>query len=119
MVAVPENALNSEDFLAKVTEDQVREAEAAFQRLAGWLHAMESYEGGRWVPYFARCLFAGIRPDVPNGEITRFKPEHIDLAAGQIHLPAFVSKTNEPRTITIQPNLVTWLQAYPLKENPA
>lgn len=28
---------------------------------------VETYEGGRWVPYFALCLFAGIRPSVFEG----------------------------------------------------
>ena len=31
----------------------------------------ETFEGGRWVPYFALCLFAGIRPGVPEGEISK------------------------------------------------
>jgi len=48
---------------------------------------MENYEGGRWVPYFALCLFAGIRPSVPHGEITKLKPEAIDLDAGVIRFP--------------------------------
>ena len=45
---------------------------------------MEDYEGGRWVTYFALCLFAGIRPSVKDGEITRLRPEDISLEAGII-----------------------------------
>ncbi|HWA24153.1 MAG TPA: site-specific integrase [Lacunisphaera sp.] len=79
---------------------------------------METFEGGRWVPYFALCLFAGIRPGVPDGEITKLKPEAVDLEAGVIHISADVSKVREPRKITIQPNLAAWLRAYPLKKFP-
>jgi len=49
---------------------------------------MEDYEGGRWVPYFALCLFAGIRPSEPDGEITKLKPEAVDLDAGVISVSA-------------------------------
>jgi len=78
----------------------------------------ETFEGGRWVPYFALCLFAGIRPSVPDGEIARLKPEDVCLDAGIIHIPAEVSKVREPRKVTIQPNLAAWLRAYPLDEIP-
>ncbi len=79
---------------------------------------IETFEGGRWVPYFALCLFAGIRPGVPDGEITKLRPEAIDLDAGVIHIAAEVSKVREPRKIIIQPNLVAWLRAFPLKKFP-
>ncbi len=78
----------------------------------------ETYEGGRWVPYFALCLFAGIRPGVPDGEITKIKPEDVNLETGIIAISADVSKVREPRRITIQPNLAAWLRAYPLKKFP-
>lgn len=79
---------------------------------------METYEDGRWVPYFALCLFAGIRPGVPNGEITKLRPEAVNLDAGVIDISAEVSKVREPRKVTIQPNLAAWLRAYPLEKNP-
>ncbi|HVT83281.1 MAG TPA: site-specific integrase [Phycisphaerae bacterium] len=78
----------------------------------------ERFEGGRWVPYFALCLFAGIRPGVPDGEITKLKPEDVNLETGLIHISADVSKVREPRRIAIQPNLAAWLRAYPLKKFP-
>jgi hypothetical protein len=55
------------------------------------------YESGQWVPYFALCLFAGIRPSAPHGEITKLKPEAVDLDAGVISVSAEVSKVREPR----------------------
>lgn len=78
----------------------------------------ETFEDGRWVPYFALCLFAGIRPGVPDGEITKLKPEDVSLDTGLIHVSADVSKVREPRKITIQPNLAAWLEAYPLDKFP-
>ena len=78
----------------------------------------ETFEEGRWVPYFALCLFAGIRPGVPNGEITKLQPEAVNLDASVINVSAEVSKVREPRKVTIQPNLATWLRAYPLDKYP-
>lgn len=77
---------------------------------------MEKYEGGRWVTYFALCLFAGIRPSVKDGEITRLRPEDINLEAGIIHVSAEVSKVREQRKVIILPNLSAWLRKYPLRK---
>jgi integrase len=78
----------------------------------------ETFERGRWVPYFALCLFAGIRPGVPDGEIYKLTPDAVNLETGIITITAEVSKVREPRKITIQPNLAAWLRAYPLKKFP-
>ena len=80
------------------------------------MRAVEKMQGGRFVPYFALCLFAGVRPCIKNGEITRLKPEHVNLETGIINITAEVSKVREQRPITIQPNLAAWLKAYPLDE---
>lgn len=77
----------------------------------------ENHHGGALVPYFALCLFAGIRPGVPLGEITRLKPEMVDLDAGVINISADVSKVREPRKTIIHPNLAAWLRAYPMKNS--
>jgi integrase len=78
----------------------------------------EGFEGGRWIPYFALCLFAGIRPGVPDGEITKLRPEAVCLDTGTISISAEVSKVREPRRVAIQPNLAAWLGAYPLERFP-
>jgi integrase len=70
------------------------------------------------VPFFALCLFAGIRPCLRTGEILRLKPEHIKLSEGVIRIDGEVSKVREPRMVTIQPNLAAWLLAYPLAKYP-
>ena len=70
------------------------------------------------VPFVALCLFAGIRPCLRTGEITRLKPGHVRLTERMIRIDGEVSKIREPRTITIKPNLAAWLRAYPLEKNP-
>ena len=82
------------------------------------MHEIERFENGRWVPYFALCLFAGIRPSVPDGEIARLRPEAVCLKTGVISISAEVSKVRESRKVVIQPNLAAWLRAYPLEKFP-
>jgi integrase len=79
---------------------------------------VEGFQNGRLVPFFALCLFAGIRPCVRTGEILRLLPEHVQLDTGVILIEPEVSKVREKRTVSIQPNLAAWLRAYPLAENP-
>jgi integrase len=73
---------------------------------------VENYEGGRLVPYFALCLFAGIRPCVRNGEILKLPARDVRLDTGIILIEPEVSKVRRKRTVTVQPNLAAWLQAY-------
>ena len=76
------------------------------------------YQKGRLVPFFALCLFAGIRPCLRTGEILRLRPEHVRLDTKVIHIEPEVSKVREKRTVAIQPNLAAWLRAYPLAKYP-
>jgi len=79
---------------------------------------VENYRGGALVPFFAICLFAGIRPCVRTGEILKLRPEHVRLDTGVIHIEPEVSKVRMKRNVAIQPNLAAWLQAYPLDRYP-
>ena len=79
---------------------------------------VEAFEGGILVPYFALCLFAGIRPSVKDGEISKLKPASINLPTGVIHIEPEVSKVRMKRLVAIQPNLAAWLRAYPLDRFP-
>ena len=79
---------------------------------------LEDFQGGRMVPFFAICLFCGVRPDWQKGEISRLRPEQVDLAAGRIHFRETQTKTKKPRVTQLQPNVVDWLRAYPLEEFP-
>jgi len=110
-----------ENPIAKVPHHRIRRKRGSAvtlpaARAAEFMEKMETFEGGRWVPYFALCLFAGIRPSVPGGEITRLKPEDVNLETGLISISAEVSKVREPRKVAIHPNLAAWLCAYPLKK---
>lgn len=92
---------------------------------------LENYDGpprskqrpGYLVPYFALATFAGIRPSVRNGELWKIheaaaKSTIIDLALSVIRLAPALTKTNDLRAITIQPNLAAWLKKYPLEKYP-
>jgi hypothetical protein len=78
----------------------------------------EENHGGKLVPFIALCLFAGIRPDLYEGEISKLNPKSVRLDTGVIHIEPEVSKVRMKRIITIQPNLAAWLQAYPLDDFP-
>ena len=88
------------------------------QQAADLMAFAETYRSGALVPYFALCLFAGIRPCLRTGEILKLKPEHIRLNTGVIHIEPEVSKVKMKRSITIQSNLSVWLHAYPLAKFP-
>ncbi len=88
------------------------------ERTAELMAYVETFEGGALVPYFAVCLFAGIRPCIRFGEISKLQPHSIRLDTGVIHVEPDVSKVRMKRLVTIQPNLSAWLHAYPLKKYP-
>lgn len=108
----------SQNPIAKVPHHRIRRKRGAVATLstakaAELMAAVEALDGGRFVPFFALCLFAGIRPCLRTGEILRLKPEDVNLETGFIFVSADVSKVREPRKVTIQPNLIAWLKAYP------
>lgn len=82
------------------------------------MEIVEDYQGGRLVPFYALCLFAGIRPDWFHGEITKIKPEYFSWTKNELILPPEATKTRVERSITIQPNLALWLNYYPIEEFP-
>jgi len=88
------------------------------EQAANLMAHVETFKDGAFVPYFALCLFAGIRPSVLCGEIAKLRPEHVRLDTGVIHIEPEVSKVRMKRLVTIQPNLAAWLRAYPLERYP-
>jgi len=80
-------------------------------RCAEIMEWCETNHDGKLVPFAALCLFAGIRPDLYEGEISKLKPEHVRLDTGVIFIEPEVSKVRMKRAITIQPNLAAWLRA--------
>lgn len=96
-----------------------REVEILSARKCAELMArVENFAEGRLAPFFALCLFAGIRPDWQNGEISRLVPADIIASDGYIRLSRQMTKTKRTRHTVIQPNLARWLQAYPLERFP-
>ncbi|MEO9111774.1 MAG: site-specific integrase [Lacunisphaera sp.] len=78
----------------------------------------EKEHQGALVPFVVLCLFAGIRPDLYQGEISKLLPKHVRLDTGVILIEPEVSKVRMKRAVTIQPNLAAWLKAYPLDRYP-
>lgn len=85
------------------------------QQAAELMAHVETFEDGAFVPFFALCLFAGIRPD---GEISKLPASDVHLENNAINIEPEVSKVNMRRLVTIQPNLAAWLRSYPLSEYP-
>jgi integrase len=84
-------------------------------KVAELMAFVETFNGGELVPYFAICAFAGIRPCIRYGEISKLQPGSVRLDTGTIHIEPEVSKVRMKRLVTIQPNLAAWLKAYPLE----
>jgi integrase len=75
----------------------------------------ESYKDGKMVPYFALCLFAGIRPAGEAVALAK-RPDRgqlIDLENKVIHILPEFAKTGQYRQVKIQPALDAFLRAYP------
>jgi hypothetical protein len=80
-------------------------------------------EPGCLIPYFALATFAGLRPAINGGEITRIaklknQERIIDLKAGVIRITPELAKTKDVRQIMIQRCLHTWLTRYPIDRYP-
>jgi len=66
------------------------------------------------LPIFALGLFAGLR----SAELARVQWHHIRWTEGLVEIPARSSKTASRRLVTMQPNLLEWLQPYRDKYGP-
>lgn len=65
------------------------------------------------LPYVALCLFAGLRP---GSEAEKLRWQDIHFATPDIHVRAETSKTREERFVPMEPNLVAWLEACPVRK---
>ncbi len=76
-------------------------------------------EAPKWACYFAITLFAGIRPDLRNGEMWELarcvERDGIDTYYSNktFHLTAEITKEGVERTTKVKPNLAAWLKKYP------
>lgn len=88
------------------------------KRCAELMAFLEKFQEGRLVPFFALALFAGIRPDWQDGEISKLKESDFIAAEDYIQLGRGITKTRKKRHTVIQPNLKEWLTRYPIKKYP-
>lgn len=88
------------------------------EQAAALMAHVERHHEGRLVPYFALCLFAGIRPDWKEGEIQRFQFNFINDQKTEMVLPQWMTKTGKTRKIQISANLREWLTRYPADNFP-
>jgi integrase len=72
------------------------------------LRQAESYKCGKLAPYFALCLFGGLRPY----EVRRLTPEAVNLTDGEIRLEGAMTKTKRPRVVAVCKTLRAWLARY-------
>ncbi len=104
-----------------LTTEQVRELFKFLETYRG--KPRRNLPAGGLVPYFLLATFAGIRPSINGGEITRIaklkiRERIIDLKAGVIRITPDIAKTKDVRQIVIQPNVAAWLTRYPLADFP-
>jgi len=69
------------------------------------------------------ATFAGLRPAINGGEITRIAKlknleRIIDLQAGVIRITPELAKTKDVRQVVIQPCLQAWLTRHPIDSYP-
>lgn len=101
------------------------------EKIAQVFAFLETYAGEKFtkakpgflVPYFALCTFAGLRPSCPGGEAWKLGAmadlsRIINLSLGVIRIGPEIAKTRDLRQVTIQPNLRSWLERYPIKDYP-
>jgi integrase len=69
----------------------------------------------QFLPFFALALFAGIRPDLEDGELVKLTWDMVRLKDKQLIIPSHVSKTGKRRVIEMEDNLVAWLNFYVAK----
>ncbi len=101
------------------------------EKAAELMALVETFQGGPrsklppgcLAPYFALCLFGGIRPSLPHGEVHKLGLHPnvsalVDRVAGIVRIPPEVSKVGELRFVKIRPNLAAWLSRFPPEKYP-
>jgi len=64
------------------------------------------------IPAVAIMLFAGVRPDFENGELSRLEWKHIQFRKNTIRLDAEITKTESTRNVAMSENLIAWLTPH-------
>lgn len=99
----------------RVVPEVLQPAHAA--ALMSWLEINEP----EWIPYYAFCLFAGVRPDIGRGEAGRLHDDLIGLPGGLagrvINDNGFFVRGKKRKSRFVKwddcGSLRTWLAAYP------
>jgi|SRR5579872_383903 len=79
------------------------------------LRAAQSHQDGVTVPFFAVCLFCGLRPM----EASRLTWDKVHLGANpRLDIDAEMAKTGQTRYVNLTPNAVAWLLPHKLKKTP-
>jgi hypothetical protein len=104
--------LNPASDVRRFTIEQHHVQVLSLERCREVMEYVAGYKEGRWVPFFAIALFAGVRP---QGELRKLAghPEAVDLENKVIRISGAMSKTGKPRQVKIRPNLSKWLRAFP------
>ena len=72
------------------------------------LQVAEAHRDGKFIPFLAVCLFAGLRPS----EASRLTWEKVNFRDKEIRLGSTDTKTGRARIIPLEPTLAAWLKAY-------
>ena len=115
---IAENVITKVPYFRRVGHRRGSAPTLNVQQCANIMTWAEANHGGVLVPFIALCLFAGIRLDLYEGEISKLEAKDVRLDTGVIFIEAHVSKVHMKRSVTIQPNLAAWFRAYPLEEFP-
>ena len=101
--------------LGKTKKPRQRLEVAACRELMEYLET----HAPKWCTYYAITLFAGIRPDVRNGEMAKLALliERDGLrqyySNGYFHLTPEITKEGDFRQVKAPDNLIAWLERYP------
>lgn len=106
----PAAAIEEKIVNAKTTEAAILTVEQTKSLLRTANEAAPQY-----VPFLALALFAGIRPDLNDGELVKMTWEMVHLKDRRIIIPKTVSKTGDRRVIEMEDTLFEWLQFHAAK----
>lgn len=108
-------AQDVEERTIKATSKQKKKGSILTIDEAKRLLAVTAKQEPQFVPYVALSLFAGIRPDLEDGELVHMTWDMVRLEDGDIDIPYDVSKTDERRVFKMEDTLKAWLKYYAAK----
>ena len=64
------------------------------------------------IPAVAIMVFAGVRPDAQNGEMSRLTWKDVQFRKKSIRLDSEITKTDSTRSVKMSDNLIAWLEPH-------